>query len=588
MTAHLTKPLHAVIGTYADGTDVTLELDKLIGSHLCIQGNSGAGKSGAIRKLLETTHGFVQHIVIDVEDEFYTLREKFEYLIAGGDNGDCEASVHNAAALALTILKTGFSAIIQINGLPIDERREFIALFLDALIAAPKDLWHPALVVLDEAQMYAPQVGLVGSSAAVTSLMTLGRKRGFTGVLATPRISSINKDATGPVNNWLMGRIGQPTDRRSTADALGFRANSEEARGLLRLRTRQFWAFGPALCIEPTQMMIGDAATTVIKAGQAAVPTPPAPAAMQRMLAQLNAAAKAAKTVDPDTADVAALRAEITRLNAELAKGGAPPAAASREEIDAAYQEGLWDGLHPFLDLFEDFKVIGAGVQNLLARVAEVQSKHQSSADHAPPHARELRNHRSLLKPGSRSVNAPARAPVRPAAPPPSPAAGGDGPIGGVQQKILNSVAEMQRLCGLAPPRQLVAMVAGYKNVRSTGFAKALSGLSAGGLVSYPDSGTVGLTDAGLKQARPRPAALTTEDVQAQVIRILGETAGKILGHLITAYPGVMDRALLAERSGYQNVRSTGFAKALSRLSTLGFVSYPSSGTAKAGEILFP
>ncbi|UFX42163.1 DUF87 domain-containing protein [Bradyrhizobium sp. 41S5] len=590
MTANrITAPVHATIGTYADGADAQLDLDKLVGSHLCIQGNSGAGKSGAIRKLLEATHGFVQHIILDVEDEFYTLREKFEYLIAGGDNGDCEASVHNAAALALMILKTGFSAIIQINSLPIDGRREFIAQFLDALIAAPKDLWHPALVVLDEAQMYAPQVGIVGSSAAVTSLMTLGRKRGFTGVLATPRISSINKDATGPVNNWLMGRIGQPTDRRSTADALGFRANSEEARGLLKLRTRQFWAFGPALCLEPTQMMIGDAATTVIKAGQAAVPTPPAPAAMQRMLAQLNAAAKATKTVDPDTADAPVLRAEITRLKSELAaKGTQPPATgAAQEEIDAAYQEGLWDGLNPFLDLFEDFKVIGAGVQNLLTRVGEVQAKHKSAVEHAPPHARELRNHRSLLKPGS-PPKAPPRAPVRPAAPPPSPAASGDGPIGGVQQKILNSVAEMQRLCRLAPPRQLVALVAGYKNVKSTGFAKALSGLSADGLVSYPDTGTVALTEKGLSAARPRPAAMTTEEVQAQVIAILGETAGKILGHLITVYPGVMERAALAEWSGYQNVKSTGFAKALSRLSSLGFVSYPSTGTAKAGEILFP
>ncbi len=49
-----------------------------------------------------------------------------------------------------------------------------------------------------------------------------------------------------------------------------------------------------------------------------------------------------------------------------------------------------------------------------------------------------------------------------------------------------------------------------------------------------------------------------------------------------------MDRELLAEKSGYQNVKSTGFAKALSRMSSLGFVTYPTSGTAKAGEILFP
>ncbi|KGT73656.1 hypothetical protein MA20_42615 [Bradyrhizobium japonicum] len=96
------------IGQDADGCATLLDIDKLIGSHLCVQANSGAGKSGAIRKLLEATHGRVQHIVIDTEDEFYTLREKFDYLIAGGENGDCAATTNNAVTLASTILVPTF------------------------------------------------------------------------------------------------------------------------------------------------------------------------------------------------------------------------------------------------------------------------------------------------------------------------------------------------------------------------------------------------------------------------------------------------------------------------------------------------
>jgi hypothetical protein len=274
-----------------DSGPVELNLDALIGSHLCIQANSGAGKSGAIRKVLEVTHGRVQHIVIDTEDEFYTLREKFEYLIAGGDNGDCAATTKNAAALATTILETGFSAIVQINSLPFDQRCVFIAEFLSALTNAPKRLWRPALIVLDEAQFYAPQKGYAPSLDAIVSLMMLGRKRGFTGILATPRPADLSKQATSPVNNWLVGRCGQPADRRSAADALGFPANSAEARNLRSLVARQFWVFGPALLNEPTLARIEKTQTTIIKAGQATLPTPPAPAAMQRILASLNAAA---------------------------------------------------------------------------------------------------------------------------------------------------------------------------------------------------------------------------------------------------------------------------------------------------------
>lgn len=270
---------------------VDLNLDTLIGSHLCIQANSGAGKSGAIRKVLELTHGRVQHIIIDTEDEFYTLREKYEYLIAGGDNGDCAATVNNARALAMTILETGFSAIVQINSLPFDDRCTFIREFLEALTGAPKRLWRPVLVVMDEAQFYAPQKGYATSLEAIVSFMMLGRKRGFTGILATPRPADLSKQATSPVNNWMIGRCGQPADRRSAADALGFTSNSAEARNLRSLVARQFWVFGPALTNEPVLARIEKTLTTIVKAGQATLPTPPAPAAMQAILASLNAAA---------------------------------------------------------------------------------------------------------------------------------------------------------------------------------------------------------------------------------------------------------------------------------------------------------
>lgn len=323
-----------VLGNFEDsGEAVALDLEALIGTHLCIQANSGGGKSGTIRRLLEITHGKLQHIVLDVEDEFYTLREKYEYMIAGGDNGDCAATVNNAEKLALMILRTGFSAIVQINSLSMDDRREFIGRFLSALIAAPKDLWRPALVILDEAQSYAPQVGKVESSDGVLQLMTLGRKRGFTGVLATPRAASIHKDVTGPVNNWLMGRVGQPADRRAVADALGFSANSPEARGLQKLIRREFWAFGPALCTEPRKMKVGAIETTAIKAGQAAVPTPPAPAAMKRILAELNAAASVADEASSDP-----------RGTPPSGGSSGQPAAPDKQALAEEYRRGFGEG----------------------------------------------------------------------------------------------------------------------------------------------------------------------------------------------------------------------------------------------------
>ncbi len=40
-------------------------------------GRVGAGKTFALRKTLEGTYGHMQHIVLDVEYELFTLRERF-------------------------------------------------------------------------------------------------------------------------------------------------------------------------------------------------------------------------------------------------------------------------------------------------------------------------------------------------------------------------------------------------------------------------------------------------------------------------------------------------------------------------------
>ena len=45
------------------------------------------------RRLLEQTYARVPQIVIDVEGEFHTLREKFDYVLAGQKGGDCPADV---------------------------------------------------------------------------------------------------------------------------------------------------------------------------------------------------------------------------------------------------------------------------------------------------------------------------------------------------------------------------------------------------------------------------------------------------------------------------------------------------------------
>ena len=203
--------------------DLAGDLNRLIDTRLLIQANSGGGKSWCLRRLLEQTHGAVQHLVIDPEGEFASLRERFDYVLAVKQGGDTAAEPRTGALLAERLLELGVSAILDLYELKAHDRVRFVRVFLEALIDAPKKLWHPALVVVDEAHVYCPEKDEAESAGAVKDLATRGRKRGFCAVLATQRLAKLHKDAAAECNNKLIGRTSLDVDLKRASDDLGFR-----------------------------------------------------------------------------------------------------------------------------------------------------------------------------------------------------------------------------------------------------------------------------------------------------------------------------------------------------------------------------
>lgn len=227
------------------GDSIRIDLPTLIDTRLLVQANSGGGKSWLLRRLLEQSHGTVQQFVIDLEGEFATLREKYDYILAAKE-GDTLAEPRSAALLAKRLLELHVSAILDLYELSHQERKHFVRLFLTAMINAPKNLWHPCLVMIDEAHVFAPQTGQSEAMEAVIDLATRGRKRGYCAVLATQRLSKLHKDAVAEMNNKLIGRTGLDIDRKRAAEELGFTAK-EDALSLRNLAPGEFYAFGPAI-----------------------------------------------------------------------------------------------------------------------------------------------------------------------------------------------------------------------------------------------------------------------------------------------------------------------------------------------------
>lgn len=245
---------------------IDIDLNKLLDSRLLIQAGSGGGKSYCLRKIIEMIGNKFQQIIIDPEGEFVTLREKFDFALVGKD-GDIPLSLKYAETLAHKLLETNLSAIIDLYELKHHERILFVKRFLDAIVNAPKELWHPCFVHVDEAHIFCPESTKSESASAVIDLCTRGRKRGYAAVLATQRLSKLAKDAAAECMNKMIGSTGLDIDRKRAGEELGM-TKKEDILKLRELKPGEFFTFGPAINNEVTKFKVLPVITTHLQSGK--------------------------------------------------------------------------------------------------------------------------------------------------------------------------------------------------------------------------------------------------------------------------------------------------------------------------------
>ncbi|WP_239806532.1 helicase HerA domain-containing protein [Croceicoccus hydrothermalis] len=287
-----------IIGSDNRDTSVPIDIEELLATRLLVQGNSGSGKSHLLRRLLEESAGLVQQVVIDPEGDFVTLAEPFGHVVIdGADYGDTEI-----VQLAARIRRHRASVVLALDGLEVEAQMRCAAMFLNALFDAPREEWYPALVVVDEAQMFAPaQGGDVSDEArrlslsAMTNLMCRGRKRGLAGVIATQRLAKLAKNVAAEASNFLMGRTFLDIDMVRAADLLGMeRRQAEQIRDLDR---GMFLGLGPAISRRPVSVRIGSVRTGTRGAAPGLLPLPTASA--EEMEALLHAAPETTEPPPP-------------------------------------------------------------------------------------------------------------------------------------------------------------------------------------------------------------------------------------------------------------------------------------------------
>ena len=265
------------IGTDSRGSPVPIDVEELLATRLLVQGNSGSGKSHLLRRLLEESANLVQQVVIDPEGDFVTLADGFGHVVV-------DAGYYNEREIAMMgarVREHRASVVLSLESLELEAQMSCAAAFLNALFDAPRDHWYPALVVVDEAQMFAPAVaGDVSdtvrrtSLAAMTNLMCRGRQRGLAGVIATQRLAKLAKNVAAEASNFLMGRTFLDIDMARAADLLGMeRRQAEQIRDLER---GHFIGLGPAISRRPIAVKIGAVKTSTRMGTHSLMPMPAA------------------------------------------------------------------------------------------------------------------------------------------------------------------------------------------------------------------------------------------------------------------------------------------------------------------------
>lgn len=249
------------------GTKV--DLDLLMDGRLLIQGQSGSGKSYLLRKILEETHGKVPHLIIDRDGEYYTLKEKHDYVLIGrGSEGEIPINMKYIETMCHELLRNNINAILDLSEQKPRERMRFVKEFSEALLDSPKEIRHPVIYAIDEAHLFAPEIGRRrgnkaiedDSTEAVIDICSNGRKRGICTILITQRISKLANDAISEMDNRIYGRTIFDLDVERVGKELGMKR--ADANVLKQLKDGQFYAFGRAIGTDVVEFQASRAKTT--------------------------------------------------------------------------------------------------------------------------------------------------------------------------------------------------------------------------------------------------------------------------------------------------------------------------------------
>jgi hypothetical protein len=203
-------------------SELQIQTQTLVGRSVAVLGITGSGKTNTAAVLIEEllSHGFPLTIV-DIEGEYWGLKEKFEILVAGRSrHAELEVGPKSAGKLAEISVKRGIPVILDLSDFTQDESYEFLVQYFKSLWVACSQARHPYQVVLEEAHEWIPQGVSTPLKQLLTRIALRGRKRGLGIILMSQRSAKVEKDVLTQASLLFLHKVVHPVDMRVYKDLI--------------------------------------------------------------------------------------------------------------------------------------------------------------------------------------------------------------------------------------------------------------------------------------------------------------------------------------------------------------------------------
>ena len=205
--------------------DLDLSLDAVIGQCIAILGIRGSGKSNTagviIEELLDNSYPMT---IVDIEGEYFGLKEKYEVLVVGtGEGVDIEIDASCAGEIAQVSIEQNVPVVLDLSGFLSDERSELLKAYLSSLWNIAGTLRRPYIIGIEEAHEFIPQGTKSELKELIARIALRGRKRGLGAIIVSQRSAKVDKDVLSQAGMLFLHRVVHEVDMRVYGELLPWR-----------------------------------------------------------------------------------------------------------------------------------------------------------------------------------------------------------------------------------------------------------------------------------------------------------------------------------------------------------------------------